>query len=371
MHIADIICSALTLMRDRRYVVCIKSAWHRRANASTNVMLRAAIVGLGWWGKNLVASVQGKSRDIEFVAGHTRSPAKAAEFCHDNAISLADDFDAILADPAIDAVVLATPPSQHGEQARRTVAAGKHIFVEKPFSLTAADAKATIEAAQQAGVVLAAGFNRRFHPSMAALRECVRNGRLGVIEGCVVEQTAGGGVNMRPDEWRANPQETPAGAMTGIGIHIVDGMIDLFGTISEVRCIATRRVAPLADDTTAVLVKFREGMSGVFFCSFVTVPNYRFAVYGTNGVAEVLKPTQDEFRFAPLTDPKSGHLASLQPETTITPNFDTLKAELEAFAAAIRENKPYPVSLDEILHGVNVFEAIAKSARTGQAVAIR
>jgi predicted dehydrogenase len=127
----------------------------------------------------------------------------------------------------------------------------------------------------------------------------------------------------------------------------------------------------LADDTTAVLVKFREGMSGVFFCSFVTVPNYRFAVYGTNGVAEVLKPTQDEFRFAPLTDPKSGHLASLQPETTITPNFDTLKAELEAFAAAIRENKPYPVSLDEILHGVNVFEAIAKSARTGQAVAIR
>ena len=93
-------------------------------------------------------------------------------------------------------------------------------------------------------------------------------------------------------------------------------------------CIATRRVAPLVDDTTAVLVKFKSGLSGIFFCSFVTVPNYRLAVYGANGVAEVLKPTQDEFRFAPLTDPKAGHLAQAKPEVIVTPDFDTLQAEL-------------------------------------------
>jgi predicted dehydrogenase len=333
-------------------------------------MLRAAIVGLGWWGKKLVGSVQGKTDDIRFTVACTGNRSKAAEFCRENTITLLDAYASVLADPNVDAVVLATPPSKHGEQAQQAAAAGKHVFVEKPFTLTADVARETLAAAKKAGIVLAVGFNRRFHPSMTELRNRVRDGRLGIIEGCVFEQTAGGGANIRPDEWRANQQETPAGAMTGIGIHIVDGMIDLFGTISEVHCLATRRVAPLVDDTTAVLVKFKSGLSAVFFCSFVTVPNYRLAVYGSNGVAEILRPTLEEFRFAPLTDAKAGHLALFKPEVVVTPDFDTLQAELKAFAAAIKEKRPYPISADEVLHGVEVFEAIAKSARTGQPVVL-
>ena len=333
-------------------------------------MLRAAIVGLGWWGKNLVTSVQGKTDAIRFTACCTRSRGKAVEFCTEHGIALVDDYAAVLADPNIDAVVLATPPSTHNEQVQRAAAAGKHVFVEKPFTLTADTARQAIAAAQKASVVLAVGFNRRFHPSMNELRSRIRDGRLGAITGFLFEHTAPGGANMRPDEWRANEEETPAGAMTGIGIHIVDGMIDLFGTIAEVHCIATRRVAPLVDDTTAVLVKFKSGLSGMFYASFVTIPNYRLAVYGANGVAEVLKPTQDEFRFAPLTDPKAGHLAQAKPEVIVTPGFDTLRAELEAFAAAVKDRRPYPISADQVLHGVEVFEAIAKSAKRGGPVTI-
>jgi predicted dehydrogenase len=333
-------------------------------------MLRAAIVGLGWWGKNLVTSVQGKTDEIRFTACCTRTPAKAAQFCAEHSIALIDDYDRVLSDPNVDAVVLATPPSAHTEQVQRAAAAGKHIFVEKPFTLTADTARQAIVSAQKADVVLAVGFNRRFHPSMNELRSRIRDGRLGVITGFLFEHTAPGGANMRADEWRANQEETPAGAMTGIGIHIVDGMIDLFGPIAEVHCIATRRVAPLVDDTTAVLVSFRSGLSGMFYASFVTVPNYRLAVYGANGVAEVLKPTQDEFRFAPLTDPKAGHLAQAKPEVIVTPGFDTLQAELKAFAAAVRDKRPYPISADEVLHGVEVFQAIVASAKKGGPVAI-
>ncbi len=334
-------------------------------------MLRAAIVGLGWWGKNLVTSVQGKTDEIRFTVCCARTPAKAAEFCAEHSIALVDDYARVLADPNVDAVVLATPPSAHGEQVQQAAKAGKHIFVEKPFTLTADTARAAIAAAQRAGVVLAVGFNRRFHPSMNELRSRIRDGRLGAITGFLFEHTAPGGATMRPDEWRANQEETPAGAMTGIGIHIVDGMIDLFGPIAEVHCIATRRVAPLVDDTTAVLVRFRSGLSGMFYASFVTVPNYRLAVYGANGVAEVLKPTQDEFRFAPLTDPKAGHLAPAKPEVIVTPGFDTLQAELKAFAVAVRDKRPYPISADEVLHGVEVFQAIAAAAKEGRPVAIR
>jgi predicted dehydrogenase len=137
-----------------------------------------------------------------------------------------------------------------------------------------------------------------------------------------------------------------------------------------VHCIVTRRVAPLVDDTTAVLVKHRNGVSAVFFCSFVTVPSYRLAVYGSRGFAEIARPTQDEFRFAPLPDPKGGHLATSEVEVIVTPGFDTLQAELREFAAAIRERRPYPIPADEILHGVEVFEAIATSARSGQPVTV-
>jgi predicted dehydrogenase len=101
-----------------------------------------------------------------------------------------------------------------------------------------------------------------------------------------------------------------------------------------------------------------------------TVPNYRFAVYGSKGFAEIAKPTLDEFRFAPLPDPKLGHLAVVQPEVKQTPGFDTLLAELTAFAAAVRNNTPYPVPAGEVLHGVEVFEAIVNSARMGKPVAV-
>jgi len=329
-------------------------------------MLRAAIVGLGWWGKTLVSAVQGKSDAVKFVVGATRSRAKAEEFCRDHGIKLVDDYDQVLADPVVEAVVLATPHSQHGEQVRRAAAARKHVFCEKPFTLTAADARSAIEAAEKAGIVLAVGFNRRFHPCMAELKRRVQDGALGVIETCISEHTAGAGLSIQPGYWRADPSETPAGAMTGIGIHTVDTMIHLFGRIGEVHGITARRVAPHVDDTTTVLVKFTDGMSGIFFGSLTTVPNYRFAVYGSKGFAEIAKPNLDEFRFAPTPDPKLGHLASVQPEVTAKPGFDTLAAELAAFPAAIGSKTPYPVPLHEVLHGVEVFEAIVNSATAGK-----
>jgi predicted dehydrogenase len=334
-------------------------------------MLRAAIVGLGRWGTLLVDSVQRKSEHIKFTVGNTRSPAKVEAFCRERAIRLVDDYDAVLADGAVDAIVLATPHSQHGDQIRRAAAAGKHVFVEKPFTLNSRDAEAALASAAAANIVLAVGFNRRFHPSMAELRKYVRDGRLGVIECCIAEQTAGGGGAIQPGAWRADPSETPAGAMTGIGIHIVDAMISLFGRAREAQCITTRRVAEHVDDTTAVLVRFGNGVSGLFFCSLVTVPNYRFAVYGSNGLAEILKPTLEDFRFAPKPDPSAGHLAIVEPEIVSNPGFDTLHAELTAFAACIRDRTPYPISADEVLHGVEAFEAIVESARIGKAVAVR
>src|SRR5690348_14783417 len=117
-------------------------------------MIRAAILGLGRWGRSLVNSVHGESRDIEFVAAHTPNRAKVEDFCGEKGLTFVADYATILADPAIDAVVLATPHSQHAEQIRQAAAARKHIFVEKPMTLDLASARKAAEAAHDAGVLL-------------------------------------------------------------------------------------------------------------------------------------------------------------------------------------------------------------------------
>ena len=224
-------------------------------------MIRAAIVGIGWWGRILVNAVQGKSAAIRFTAGYTRTRATAEDFCAEHSIALANDLDALLADPVVDAIVFATPHSQHGPQVERAAAAGKPVFTEKPFTLDVASAERALDAAARAGIVLAVAYPRRFHPSVAELKGRIADGRLGVLSHCQSEQTAPAGLSMRADYWRSDPVEAPAGAMTATGVHSVDLLIHLFGRIDEVYCLSHRRVMARLEDTTAVLFGLANGMS--------------------------------------------------------------------------------------------------------------
>src|SRR5678815_5964346 len=131
-------------------------------------MIQAAIVGLGTWGQHLVASVQGKSDVIRFTAGATRTPSKASEFCARHGIRLLSTYEDVLADPAVEAVVLATPHSTHAEQVAAAAEAGKHVFVEKPLGLSRADCERAVAACAARNVTLAVGYNWRFQPSRSA-----------------------------------------------------------------------------------------------------------------------------------------------------------------------------------------------------------
>ncbi len=330
-------------------------------------MIRAAIVGLGWWGQNLVNSVR-DSQAIRFTTAHTRHRENAAAFCASAGLTWVGSLDAVLRDPAIDAVVFATPHTQHTDQVVRAAAAGKHVFVEKPFSLSVADAHRSLAAARQAGIVLAVGFNRRFHPSMALLRQAVRGGRLGVPVTISAEQTALHGLSLTGDAWRAQAHESPVGAMTAIGVHLVDGMIDLMGPVEWVFASVARRAAPHSDDTTDILLRFANGASGHIFCSTAATPHYRMAVYGTGGFAEILGHPMTTFRLVPSGG--ADRLGTGAPDVVETPGFNMLTAELEAFAAAIMEQRAFPTPLEQILHGVAVFAAIARSAAEGVRVAV-
>src|SRR6202050_2220731 len=333
------------------------------ATGGTSFMIRAAVVGIGHWGRTLVNAVQGNSDKIRFTAGRTRTPAKAAAFCAEKGITLYDSLDAILADPAIDAVYFATPHSEHGGQVERTAAAGKHVFMEKPFTLDRKSAAAAVAAVERAGVVLAAASPRRFHPNMRELKARIDDGRLGAIAHCYGEQNTPAGLFMAPQSWRATQQEAPAGGRPALGVHNVDAMIYLFGRVEEIYASSLRRaVAYDAEDTTSVMFGMASGMSASMVCSLVPTVSYRLAVFGSKGCAELKTPNLD-FHFTPTPDgPPTGRHAALAPEVTEHHGFNALLAEMEAFADAIAGGPAYPVTHDEALHGVAVFEAIVASA---------
>jgi predicted dehydrogenase len=334
-------------------------------------MIRAAIVGIGRWGRTLIGSVQGKSEAIRFTAGFNRTRANAEAFCAEHGVPLKDSLSKILADPEIDAVIYATPHSEHGAQVERTAAAGKHVFMEKPFTLDRASAARAVDAASRAGVVLGVAYPRRFHPGMKELKARIADGRLGTIAHCYGEQNTPAGLFMDPSSWRAEASEAPAGGMTALGVHNVDAMIHLFGPIDEVYAMSLRRAVSYdADDTTSVMFGFANGMSGTMVCSLVTAVSYRLAAFGTKGTAELLTPELD-FRFsaAAAAMPTGRHAASV-PEVIENHGFNGLLAELEAFAGAIEGGPAYPIPADQIVHGVAVFEAIVRSAAAGKPVKV-
>jgi predicted dehydrogenase len=203
-------------------------------------MLNAAIVGLGWWGRTLVRGA-GASGDIRIVAGATGRRELAEEFAAEQGFRLLDGLEAVLADPEVEAVILATPHLDHEAHVIAAARAGKHIFIEKPFTLTKASAEAAIAAVEAAGVTIALGHNRRFHPHMEQIRRRVADGRIGKILHVEGTMTAPNGLFLKPGSWRLDPRQSPAGGMAGLGIHMVDGMIDIVGEIADVLCHANGR----------------------------------------------------------------------------------------------------------------------------------
>ena len=336
-------------------------------------MIRAAQIGLGWWGKTLVESVQGTSDTMQFVAATSRTKSDDyLTFAADQKLTFADSYEAILADPNVDAVVLATPHSQHAAQVIAAAAAGKHVFCEKPFALHTIEAEQAVAATRAAGVTLGLGYNRRFHPEMIKLRDKIRSGELGTVLHIEATMTFPNALALKADAWRAQRDETPAGGLTPMGVHAIDGMIDLCGEIDTVYCQSFRRVVAVdADDTTSMLFRMKAGMSGYLGTMTATGPGFSFQVFGSKGwvrlegMTHVAGADSEERRtrlfgackFQPVKGPA---------EVWEADKLDVTRASLEAFAVAAQGGKAYPIPLDQMVHGVAVTEAVVRSASTGK-----
>ena len=314
-------------------------------------MLNTAIVGLGWWGRTLVKAARDFGAPLHFTRGVTLEPDAVKDFVARHNITLSS-FDEVLADPSIKAVILATPHSKHRAQVEAAAKAGKHIYCEKPFALSKADAIAALEACKRAGVTIAVGHHFRLMPSMRALSELKAQGAFGTIMHMEGNYSHDWLASYTADSWRMAREESRAGGMTGMGIHVLDCFRDLNGPIRRVSALSKMRALKVpAGDTTAALVEFANGVTGVLGTTIKTPFRWRIAVFGENCWTESVSETRLIVRRVGRDDP----------EVIDYPHDNHLGRNLDYFAKAALGQGTFPISPDGILQTAAALEAVFKS----------
>jgi predicted dehydrogenase len=322
-------------------------------------MLRAAICGAGHWGTRLIESVQGSAK-IRFTTAVTRDPAGKRPLAERFDIALTEGYANVLADRNIDAVVLATPHSQHATEITAAAKAGKHVFVEKPFTLTRADAEAAIAACKAAGITLHVGFNRRYAPAFLDMTCRIDAGEIGKVRHIEGQFSGPPSYQIEPGNWRSNQIESPGGAMTARGVHVVDSMVHIAGLVDTVFAFSTRLQLDIdVDDTTACLLRFAGGVTGTLGTLHATSSFYRIHVFGSKGALEMRGMTEL------LASDLAGNVQRFTYDAA-----DKERAELEAFADAVASGVKFVIAPEEIVNTVAVMEAVVASARSGKAVTI-
>ena len=335
-------------------------------------MIRAAIIGLGSWGQHLVRCAQGSPK-IRFTAAATRTPAKARDFAERHGLRMLGSYEAALADPEIDAVVLATPHTQHTDQIVQAAAARKPVFTEKPLGVNAADAERAARACADAGVTLGVGYNWRFQPALQAIKRMLEDGTLGRLlhmEGNFCGPSA---YRFPKGHWRHDRNEGPAGGMTGRGVHVVDAMLYLAGPIEQVTAQSFRLVQDFGmDDTTSMLLRFKSGATGYLGTVIATAETWRLQVFGSNGWAEVGDVehlTTWEMRLCLIDRDNIG--VKQRPQVLTFPATGTERAELEHFAEAVEAGGKLALPGGDAVHNVAVLGAIMDSIASQAPVRVR
>lgn len=313
-------------------------------------MIAAAIVGLGRWGRTLVAAAEGSAK-LRFTRAVSRDPAQHRDFTAEHHLEPVAQLAAVLADPKIDAVVLATPHSLHCEQIIAAAAAGKAVFCEKPLCLEEAEAARAIAACERAGVVLGTGTDKRFFPAFQEVLRLTRTGALGEI--AHIEAHFSNEVAGNFEGWRLAPGESPAGGMTGTGIHMLDAMIALAGPVRRVQAqLLAKKPPPDPLDAITALLEFDSGVSGTLAAVRSTPLYMRLHAFSRHASAEALGRTELVLR-------KSG----AEPQHLKFAPVDSVSVNLEAFADAVAGRAPYPIAPAEIRATVAAFAAIAAAVR--------
>ena len=323
-----------------------------------------ALIGMGWWGKKMLKVLEAAPEEIRVVRAVEPNIETVRAICAERGVPLTADYADALADPQVEAVVLATPHALHGPQIEAAVAAGKHVFCEKPLAMDKAGAEKAVRLCSDAGLVLGTGHERRWEPPIADLLSKADAADLGRIHQIEANFSHDKFLGLDRNNWRLEADQAPAAGMTATGIHLLDLSVRLLGPAGSVWCICEQLSSDLPQgDTVAAYIKFRGGGTSYISASLANPFISRFAVYGSKRWVEVRDKAHVE---APdgwiVTSAKAGGpIVSAE-----VPPAEPVKDNLVSFARAVRGVDRYPITADQFVNTIALLEAVFASARSGK-----
>ncbi len=323
--------------------------------------LRVACIGMGWW-SDVLADAMLRSGRLQIIACYTRSADKRAAFAAKYRCQPAASYEAILADPEIEAIINTTPNDAHVATTGAAAAAGKHVFLDKPIANTVSDGRAITQLCAEAGIVLALGYQRRRESQFRWIRRQIDDGVLGRLVNAEANISRDRLGKIDLSSWRYQAQGMPGGVMLQIGIHYTDVLEYLIGPIKAVRGQLAQLVLPGDNpDVASLIFEHDGGALSTLNASYASASEYYLMnIYGKDATAfydvhnglRLLKRGAE--RSMPVPCDKN----------------DTFVEELEEFAAAVRGHGKPEVGGDFATTSLAVVRAGIVSAREGRRVEI-
>ncbi|QTC87338.1 oxidoreductase [Brevundimonas pondensis] len=339
--------------------------------------VRTALVGFGYAGRTFHAPLIAACPDLRLEAVVSRQAETVSELWPDARVLTS--FDQALADPAIDLIVLATPNDLHATQAGAALNAGKAVVVDKPFTLTAAEARRLATLAEERGLLLSVFHNRRWDADFLTLQTLIAEDRLGPV--VRFESSFN---RWRPevrDRWRegAGPG---AGLWYDLGPHLIDQALCLFGRPLAISCdLAILRAGGRAIDYAHAVLRYADKRVILHADMVTPAADARFAVHGARAswLKDGLDVQEDQLKSG-LTPGAAGWGVDPRPgvvvdgvtgarEAVAGPPGD-YPAYYSAVAGAVRDGAPNPVSSQEAAAVMEVLEAGLVSAERRTEVAL-
>lgn len=323
--------------------------------------LRVACIGMGWW-SDVLADAIVRSGKLKIIACYTRSADKRAAFAAKYGCRSVPSYEAILADPEIEAIVNTTPNDAHLATTSAAAAAGKHVFLDKPIANTIADGRAITQACAKAGVLLALGYQRRRERQFRWIRRQIDEGSFGKLVNAEANISRDRLGKIDLSSWRYQAAGMPGGVMLQIGIHYADVLEYLLGPIKAVSGQLLRLVLPGDNPDVASLVfEHENGALSTLNASYASASEfYLMNIYGKEATAyfdlhnglRLLKRGGDR-----------AHPIAFEAN-------DTLVEQLEEFADAVRGCGKIEVGGEYATASLAVIRAGIVSAREGRRVEV-
>jgi predicted dehydrogenase len=283
-----------------------------------------------------------------------------------------DNVDALLADPEIDAVYIATPVGFHKEQAFKAAKAKKHLLIEKPVAMTAAEGLDVARVCREEGVLVSVGLMMRYHPYHQKMKEFVESGKLGRVVSCRGQLTCW--YPDIPGAWRQKKDSSGGGALMDMGVHCIDLIQYITGSkaVKVVGLAGTKEFSYEVEDSSAILMEL-EGGAYANVDAYFNIPDAaahcRLEIYGTGGsmLAEgTIGQVEGGSLDVVLSDSSASYDAQ-QNRNEVKPikidvTFGNMYTrEIEAFGNAILCGTPVGVTIADALQVQKVVESAYKS----------